>query len=181
MSDFRRGLGSAALDLVATVADRSGARLEKLEQPADLDAWLVGGGLIDSSQATASDLTDARDLREAIWRLVDRSLDGREPRAADRQTLNDWAIRSPALPQLNADWSMGSQTSLGIPGALSAVARDAVELLGGPHRDRIRHCGRCTLLFVDRSRPGNRRWCSMATCGNLSKAADFRARHRATG
>jgi predicted RNA-binding Zn ribbon-like protein len=181
VNDFRRGLGSVALDLVATLADRPGARHEKLEQPADLDAWLVGGDLLDRSHATTSDLTDARALRETIWRLVDRSLDGRTPQTADRKTLNEWAVRSPALPQLHSDWRTGSQAAIGVPGALSAVARDAVELLGGSYRERIRRCGRCTLLFVDRSRPGNRRWCSMQTCGNLSKAADFRARHRSGG
>jgi predicted RNA-binding Zn ribbon-like protein len=62
--------------------------------------------------------------------------------------------------------------------ALSAVARDAVDLLAGPDRNRIRRCGRCTLHFVDRSRPGNRRWCSMELCGNQSKAEAFRARQK---
>jgi predicted RNA-binding Zn ribbon-like protein len=34
----------------------------------------------------------------------------------------------------------------------------------------------CTLLFVDRTRGGVRRWCSMAVCGNRAKQAAHRKR-----
>jgi predicted RNA-binding Zn ribbon-like protein len=34
----------------------------------------------------------------------------------------------------------------------------------------------CTLLFVDRTRGGARRWCSMAVCGNRAKQAAHRDR-----
>jgi predicted RNA-binding Zn ribbon-like protein len=65
-----------------------------------------------------------------------------------------------------------------VRGALAAVARDAVDLLSGPLAGRIRECGAddCALLFVDASRPGRRRWCSMEACGNRAKAAAFRRR-----
>ena len=41
MTEFRLGLGSLALDLVATVADRPGSHRERLQAPGDLDRWLV--------------------------------------------------------------------------------------------------------------------------------------------
>jgi predicted RNA-binding Zn ribbon-like protein len=61
---------------------------------------------------------------------------------------------------------------------LSAVARDAVDLFGGPHAHRIRECASddCHLVFVDTSRPGRRRWCSMEHCGNRHKVRALRAR-----
>ncbi|MFG2951443.1 CGNR zinc finger domain-containing protein [Streptomyces adustus] len=31
--------------------------------------------------------------------------------------------------------------------------------------------------FLDTSRPGNRRWCSMGTCGNQSKKQTWRTKH----
>lgn len=37
----------------------------------------------------------------------------------------------------------------------------------------------CTLMFVDHTRGRKRRWCSMAICGNRSKAAAHRQRHKA--
>ncbi|NEE48667.1 CGNR zinc finger domain-containing protein, partial [Streptomyces sp. SID8455] len=42
----------------------------------------------------------------------------------------------------------------------------------------IRTCGAddCRLLFVDTSRPGKRRWCSMERCGNRHKVRAHRAR-----
>src|SRR5690606_23867005 len=35
---------------------------------------------------------------------------------------------------------------------------------------RLRQCEACSWLFLDTSRGGRRRWCSMATCGNRAKA-----------
>lgn len=41
--------------------------------------------------------------------------------------------------------------------------------------ERVRRCaGRdCVLVFLDTSRNGRRRWCSMETCGARAKAADY--------
>jgi CGNR zinc finger/Putative stress-induced transcription regulator len=65
--------------------------------------------------------------------------------------------------------------------ALSTLAREMIELLSGPFSGRIRECasGDCPLVFVDTSRPGARRWCSMERCGNRHKLRALRAR-RAT-
>jgi predicted RNA-binding Zn ribbon-like protein len=177
MTEFRLGLGSLALDLVATVADRPGSHRERLQTPDDLDRWLVETGLVRSPGASPEDLGDVRVLREAVWSLVECSLADGTPRPADRRLVNDWAARHPHVPQLGAGWSPAPGSSE-VGSALSAVARDAVDLLAGPDRTRIRRCGRCTLHFVDRSRPGNRRWCSMELCGNRSKAEAYRDRHK---
>ena len=65
--------------------------------------------------------------------------------------------------------------------ALSTLAREMIELLAGPFSGRIRECASsdCPLVFVDTSRPGARRWCSMERCGNRHKLRALRAR-RAT-
>ena len=49
-----------------------------------------------------------------------------------------------------------------------------------PLADRVRQCsGRwCAILFVDMSRSGHRKWCSMSGCGNKAKVATFRERNR---
>ncbi|MGH9133962.1 MAG: CGNR zinc finger domain-containing protein [Ilumatobacteraceae bacterium] len=67
------------------------------------------------------------------------------------------------------------------PGWLAAD--DLLDLLE-TRPGRIRQCAhpRCVLWFVDTSRNGSRRWCSMAGCGNRSKAQQHYRRHRqATG
>ncbi len=63
------------------------------------------------------------------------------------------------------------------PAALATLARDAVDLFGGPLASRIRVCAAadCGLLLVDTSRPGRRRWCSMQRCGNRAKIREHRA------
>jgi predicted RNA-binding Zn ribbon-like protein len=52
------------------------------------------------------------------------------------------------------------------------VLWSAADLLADPRRHRVRKCANslCGWLFVDESKGGNRRWCSMAACGNRAKA-----------
>lgn len=66
---------------------------------------------------------------------------------------------------------------------LGIIARDAVRLLGTtpPHRLRLCAADDCDRWFVDSSKAGRRKWCSMATCGNRAKASRYRTRHLATG
>jgi len=66
---------------------------------------------------------------------------------------------------------------------LATIARDAVDLLTGPMVHRIRMCSgqRCYLIYVDTSRPGRRRLCSMEHCGNRHKVRALRARRSKEG
>ncbi len=61
---------------------------------------------------------------------------------------------------------------------LVPIATAAADLAVGVVPSRLRQCGadRCVMWFVDTSKGGRRRWCSMSTCGNRSKAARFRER-----
>jgi predicted RNA-binding Zn ribbon-like protein len=54
--------------------------------------------------------------------------------------------------------------------AIRAIT-NAIELIHD-HPDRIRSCDRddCVLWFLDTSKAGRRRWCSMERCGNRTKA-----------
>ncbi|WP_307851213.1 CGNR zinc finger domain-containing protein [Nocardiopsis sp. MG754419] len=61
---------------------------------------------------------------------------------------------------------------------MSEFARDAIDLLTGDHVHRVRECSAhdCRLLFVDTSRPGRRRRCSMDRCGNRAEVRALRER-----
>ena len=170
---FRFRGGHVALDLAATLAARRKAeRRELLAIPADLDRWLVSSGLTRSlPHATSADVALARELREAVYALA--SEQGARPA---RETLNAVAALPAARPQLGASGELlreGSAKEL-----LATIAREAVELFGGPEHERIRQCEGegCAMLFLDLSRSGRRRWCSMAGCGNRAKARAFRRR-----
>lgn len=46
---------------------------------------------------------------------------------------------------------------------------------------KLKECGRCSWLFLDKGRGRGRRWCDMSTCGNRAKLAAFRDRAREEG
>ncbi|MBB6693749.1 CGNR zinc finger domain-containing protein [Cohnella xylanilytica] len=60
------------------------------------------------------------------------------------------------------------------------IVRSLADTLAAVPADRIRKCEHddCLLRFVDTSKSGKRRWCSMETCGNRHKAAEFYAKRR---
>jgi predicted RNA-binding Zn ribbon-like protein len=52
------------------------------------------------------------------------------------------------------------------------IARSAIELLTSPEVARVKECANaagCGWLFLDRSKNGSRRWCSMDECGSRDK------------
>jgi predicted RNA-binding Zn ribbon-like protein len=52
----------------------------------------------------------------------------------------------------------------------AATARSALGLLCEPQPERMKICGNCGWLFIDRSKNRSRTWCDMAVCGNRAKA-----------
>lgn len=56
---------------------------------------------------------------------------------------------------------------------VAPVVRDALGLLLRNCQDRIRECPNCGWLFVDTSKNGRRRWCSMKACGSSVKALEY--------
>lgn len=62
----------------------------------------------------------------------------------------------------------------------AATARSVLNLMAGPDRTRLRICGHCGWLFIDRSKNRSRIWCDMAVCGNRQKAAKHYRRKKET-
>ena len=171
--------GSLPLDFGATLAGRRFPEpRDLLAEPDDLGRWFVAAGLAkERPKVPPHVLQRARELREAIYRLALARISNRPFPEADRVLLNRRAAGATPAPHLGRNGfysTTGSASEL-----LSLIAREAVELFGSPLGDRIRRCEGegCALLFVDTSRSGARRWCSMAGCGNKAKVASFRARN----
>src|SRR5213080_1250253 len=81
---FRFRARRVSLDLCATVLWRRIRPTEQLHSPADLARWRSDAGLGASEPAlTAADLADARNLREAIYRLVTARIGGARLPARD--------------------------------------------------------------------------------------------------
>jgi predicted RNA-binding Zn ribbon-like protein len=164
--------GSLAIAFAITSNPFDESRFETLRDPGDLGRWAVGilGG--PRIEASATDLAQARRLRSAIWNATDAVIDGQELAAADRRVLNDAARPAPLRPQLGPDGRFSWSRPVSAAAVLSTVAGDAIDLLGGPRARRLKRCqgAHCSMPFVDTSKPGTRRWCSMERCGNRAKA-----------
>jgi predicted RNA-binding Zn ribbon-like protein len=61
------------------------------------------------------------------------------------------------------------------------IALAVAELLSDVSLVRLRKCEACIVHFLDTSKKGSRRWCSMNICGNKIKVAAYQQRKRAAG
>lgn len=178
---FRFRGGYRAIDLTATLQARlKPVHRELLRTSDDLARWLVAAGLTSTPpEANDADLVEALRLREAIYALADAHVNNFENALGARDMLNAIAAGVPAIPRLSADGVelVGPASAL-----LTTLAHEAIHLFGGEMADRLHQCQSpgCTIFFVDTSRSGARRWCSMSGCGNKAKVAGFRRRRRDT-
>ncbi|MGQ5637675.1 MULTISPECIES: CGNR zinc finger domain-containing protein [unclassified Streptomyces] len=172
--------GAPVLDFVGTLrARRNAVPTEMLTSPDSLDAWFRESGLVDGdTQCEPSDLQQAIALREAVYLLVMATLEGDDYDAAALALVNDTARTPPAVPRLVQRGRCRVEATP--QQALSSIAREAVQLLGGPEAALLKECsrGECTQVYLDRSHGSRREWCAMDPCGNRIKAAAYRARKR---
>jgi predicted RNA-binding Zn ribbon-like protein len=167
------------LDFVATVAERTSAREEKLRNPADLAEWVTQSGIVDHPPTiTTRQLERAKQLREALFGLLSAMIDGSQPPPADRDLVNVAASRPGPTLQLSSNGEVSRHGD--IDAVLAVLAQDCVDLFDSADRQALRWCAdsSCTRPFIDRSRGHRRRWCGMKGCGDRAKAAAYRARQR---
>lgn len=178
--EFRFGLGDLSLEFLATLAGRHRTPFDRLAGPHELERWLVQAGLLEEARCDETDLAAARELREAAYRLLGAARQGRRAAERDVGVVNRFAREAVPAPRLDASLELVWRSSDPVAGAFARVAASTIHLVSGPDLERVRDCAdpTCSLLFIDRSRPGRRRWCSMERCGNRSKTARYRQRTR---
>ena len=162
---------------VNTLDFESGA--DELSDPRALEAWLERHGLAQGVEASSADLHAARRLREALRSLLLEN-NGVSVRKEAALALNRAAQRGRLA--LRFDSAGGVRLEAGAPGLegalgrLVAIAADA--MTDGTWR-RLKACraDRCGWAFYDHARNHSRLWCSMAVCGNRTKARSYRRRH----
>jgi predicted RNA-binding Zn ribbon-like protein len=170
--------GHVALDFVATVAERTTTRVERLREPADLAQWLADAGVLDAPPpVTELDLENARELREALYAYVVHLTGGPLPAEEVRRILNRHAETGTVALRLDRRWQ--PRRTGDVRSALGDITRSALDLgHDDDRREAIRWCAgaACTRPFLDRSHGRRRRWCGMSTCGDKAKASAYRAR-----
>ncbi len=168
--------GSVALDFANTGALPD--NIEQFRAPSDLGIWLHGRLDGVDPDVTERDLSDALGLRTAIASLAMCALRGHFRNSADIDILNLFAAMPDVPPALEGGSRQAGASRVRAGQLLSSIARDAIRILGDEFVSRIRQCSAddCALVYLDTSRSGNRRWCSMQRCGNRAKVRAHRAR-----
>jgi len=187
LDDLRIIGGNLALDFVNT---RSGPRhgavdTEWLSSYEDFAAWSrrigladPGAARIDPAQRPAADAAFARvqACRDDMYETFLAVADGSAPPAPALRRMQLAYLEALAHGQLADDtggcawrWDPGS----GLLAPLWPIVAAAVELLINRPADHIKPCHACRFLFIDHSKNGSRRWCSMEDCGKAAKIAHY--------
>ena len=158
---------------------------EDLHDPDDLLRWAAAAErlprpMVDRFTAhwrqrpggAAAGFRDAIALREAMFRCLAAIAAGRSPSGDDLAVLNASLAAAPPRQRLRpGGWEIGAP-ALSVSALLAPTLWSAADLLVRTPLPRLRQCANpeCGWLFLDNSKSGNRRWCSMSACGNRAKA-----------
>lgn len=174
--------GALSLDFAYTGALNDGrtarGHWERLHSPADLGAWLADRFANVDATIGERELADALMLRESIARIALAASRPARPATSDIDVVNLFAATPDLPPVLDGGSRQAGASRARATQALSTIARDAVRTFGPDVEGRIRECSAddCAIVYLDTSRSGNRRWCSMQRCGNRAKVRAHRAR-----
>lgn len=190
--------GVVGLDFANTVDPRHSSHPhEYLTSYADLVAWGCHAGVLTEGEAhylwedavrrpaEASDtFARAIALREAIYRVYSAVAHGARPATPDLALLHRMYVaaltHAGLVPTVDGvAWAWGGDAEA-LDRMLWPVARSAVELLTADDVGRVKECpgsDGCSWLFLDMSKNGSRRWCSMEGCGSRVKMRRHYTRH----
>jgi predicted RNA-binding Zn ribbon-like protein len=182
--------GHVTLDFVNTAEERGHPEAgDALLRPADLRLWGQRHDLISRSAAGTVDeraeLRRAREARELLYTLFFAHVHGRQASKAQFAQLARLAASAYGAASLQPadDGSAGWRWSRSeLPSIRHVVVAGAIDLLRSDPFPNLKQCPgeHCGWFFLDTTKRGNRRWCSMSECGQEAKAERRRARRRAT-
>ena len=194
---FRCPGGALCLDFCNSGQGIKGSREEWIPTFADLIDWLEAAGALSKSQAgkllaagagspQAAQQLFARaiEFREALARVLLARTETRAAASEDLRVIDAQYARTAPFARLASTpegfaWSLDAAGSA-LDAALRPIVESAVGLLTSSKLARVRRCGNstCYWLFLDETKNCSRRWCEMASCGNLIKVRRHRAKHR---
>lgn len=181
-----------ALDFVNTRPRINEDDVELIPDLPPLLRWFRSAGLVTSAEAGKLErqwadstrarkaVEDLRALREKLRREIVAWEHGGAVHESLTRRLNRLMAEHPMRSRLRSDgramelyWEFRQPEDLSGP-----IAYYAALLFTSADRTRVRKCDECVLQFLDTSKKGTRRWCSMQLCGNRNKVAAYAARQR---
>jgi predicted RNA-binding Zn ribbon-like protein len=198
---FRCPAGALCLDFCNSGQGARGSRqLEWIADFSDLVDWLEMAAAITAPQAAwlrkagAASSGAANRLwvrairfRETLARVLSARAAGCNANAGDLAAIETEYVSATSYARLS--WK-GTHFGWSLDGAVSTLAavmqpllESAVGLLTSEKLVRLRRCGNptCYWLFIDETKNHSRRWCEMASCGNVIKVRRHRERTRRMG
>ena len=113
-------------------------------------------------------------IRETVFRVFANLAHDESPLEDDLIHLHHIWVENQShskLEQTEAGFALGWEDADALDAMLWPITRSTLKLLTSDEFKRVKQCGRCDWLFLDRSRNQSRRWCSMDACGNRIKMA----------
>ena len=180
--------GTLCLDFTNTLYGHDNPIHEYLMDYRDVVLWSRHVGTLDSNRAGnllseweqvparfEAVFRQAIQLRETLYRIFASLAHNESPQNDDITQLHQAWLENEAHSQLvqnESGFELGWKDRDAIDSMLWPITRSAMELLTSEDEwKRVKQCGRCDWLFIDRSRNRSRRWCSMNACGNRIKMA----------
>ncbi|NEJ70745.1 hypothetical protein GR197_09345 [Rhizobium phaseoli] len=157
--------GALALDVANSVVLRHDAmrRIDRFAVRDQMQDFPRAAAEFCAERALFGDITPVAAENEmdflALREAIDRYFRKRILNGGDDQLL---AGLLEALAKVLREASPGS--------VAAATAHSVLRLVAMPEPERMKVCGNCGWLFIDRSKNRSRAWCDMAVCGNRAKA-----------
>lgn len=189
--------GVPCLDFANTVAYRdTGHEMDLLQTYDMLVAWSLPAGVLQPAEAgplllAASEapdaatehLSQARELRQAIYVVMQSVAHRTEPPQAALAALNAFLAESQVHGQIerrDGDFEVRFRPEDDMDLPIWRLTDSAVRLLVSPDHEHVRECPghECGWLFLDTTRNHSRRWCDSGDCGNRSRVRAYSRRKR---
>jgi len=179
--------GHTALDFVNTIDNTDKSRtLNALPDWQTVTSWATRCRLVTdeeeqflrSAGEQEAELRNLCEFRENLWRVLSKIAGNNSMADNEQKTLNaeiKWMVANANLTHEAGRFRWNTSVSdFGVSLVRARVVSQALSLLESPDLNRVRECGRCTGLFINKGRGVGRRWCRMSTCGNREKINRFR-------
>ena len=159
------------------------AQADELGNPASLGAWMARHKLGEAGKNPSPATFDAAlALRAAIRDYLERDPEARRRDASVSEALEKAMARFPLRVTTTGKQGL-KLVPAGAADAMAGLSAVVAELYDGAANgtlDRLKMCAsdECKRVFFDRSKPGTRRWCQSALCGNRQKTRTYRQRLR---
>ena len=199
-SEWRDGFlfvgNQLALDFLNTRPVMEGEPTELLPDGGALARWVAAAGLLDAKEPGrlerrwagpefAKKVAELREFRERLRQAVLQIEAGESVSEGFVRAVNRMLAEHPYGDRIMHGKSGLERrrrfTAEGPEDVYAPLADAVARLLTEADPARIRKCDTCVLHFLDTSKKGTRRWCSMNLCGNRSKVAAYAQRQREPG